>query len=91
MVMRSRADGNWVRATVLARASRGPFADMGVDRIAMNARGDVFAVWETGRGVHAYLNGRYQPAGGPWIAVRRLTQTDDRPNEYAAAIVNAAR
>lgn len=86
MVMRSRADGSWGRSTVLARAQRRPFGYLGVVRIAMNGRGDAFTAWETGPGVHAYLNGRYQQVGKPWTPVHRLTPANNGPDEYAAAI-----
>jgi hypothetical protein len=86
LVMRGRADGSWGRSTELARAQRRPFGYLGVVRIAMNTRGDVIAAWETGPGVHAYLNGRYQPVGKPWTPVHRLTPAGERPDEYAAAI-----
>jgi hypothetical protein len=86
MLMRRRPDGRWGRSTVLARAQPDPFGYDGVVRIAMNARGDVFVVWEAGHGVHTHLYGRYEPAGGPWTPVHRLTPTGHRPNEFAAAI-----
>jgi hypothetical protein len=85
MVMRSDPDGSWRRSTVLARHQSEAEPLMGV-MVAMNARGDAFAAWETQKGRSARLNGSYLRAGKAWTPPRRLTQEHVQPGDYAAAI-----
>jgi hypothetical protein len=78
----SRSDGRWRTPFVLAADARTTIREL---EVVVNRRGDALLVWaETGPGRPVWA--RYQPAGQDWTKPVKLTQADNPPRKFSAAL-----